>query len=93
MARIASRIDSLQGNDVYRINDLVKTRRMRTKAAALNYGPPSQLGEVSQSKEDVKMRKRTEEVHSGTMTLVCLSGAAYGDQSGPGKCRLGYVMD
>ena len=35
LARIASRVNSLQGSDVYRINDLVETVKMRRQAAIL----------------------------------------------------------
>ena len=37
LARSASRINSLQGSDVYRINDLFKTAKLRLEAAVLQY--------------------------------------------------------
>ena len=37
LARIATRINSLRGSDVYGINDLVKTAKLWNKAAVLQY--------------------------------------------------------
>ena len=47
VARIASRINSLQGSEVYRINDLVETAKLRKKATVLKYRSSSQVGKAS----------------------------------------------
>ena len=57
-ARTASRINLLQGSDVYRINDSVKTEKLRQKATVLKYGSSSLLRKTSQGAVDVKARKR-----------------------------------
>ena len=43
-ARIASRVNSPQGSDVYRINDLARTVEAWRKASTLKYWDPSDAG-------------------------------------------------
>ena len=46
LARLASRANSSQGSDEYRINDLVKTVNVWHEAAILRYLPPLPCGEI-----------------------------------------------
>ena len=47
LARIASRINSLQGADVYRINDLAKTVKKWQPATVLKYFSSGKMGQGS----------------------------------------------
>ena len=60
LARIASRINSLQGSDVYRINDLSKTARLWRKDVVFKFAASSQLRCAGKTPVDVKMRHRKE---------------------------------
>ena len=92
LAQIASRVNSLQGSDVYRINDLAKTVEVWREATVLKYLLSSHKGKPERGTEDGKLRQRSEKIHGGTRTLVGWSDAAYGDQSAMSKCPLGYVI-
>ena len=92
LARTASRVNSLQGSDVYRINDLVKTVKVWQQAAMLKNWSASHAGKHGKGLEAGKMRQRSTTIHSGTMTLVGWSDAAYADRPTPGKCRLGDAI-
>ena len=91
LARIASRIDALQGSDVCRIKDLVKAAKEWQQAAALKYASSSHLGQENLARRDANMRRRQGKIHGDTMTLVGWSDAAYGGQSKDGKRRLGFT--
>ena len=70
LARIAPRVNSPQGSDVYRIKDLVKTVKAWQEASALKYWSSSDAGEPGEGSEEREMRQRSGATHSGTMTLV-----------------------
>ena len=92
LARITSRIDALQGRDVYRINELMKTAKGCQQATVLKYVSSSQLGQGNLAQRDVEMRRRGGIIRGNTLALVGWSDAAYGVQPSLGKCRLGYVI-
>ena len=73
--RIASRINFLQGSDVYRTNDLVKTAKEWRNATVSKYVPSPPLGQDSPAPRDAKMRRRRGKTHGDTMTLVGWSDA------------------
>ena len=64
-ARIASRVDSLQGSDVYRINDLTKPAKVWQKAAILRYFSSSHTDTHARGDVQRKMRQRGEKIHCG----------------------------
>ena len=72
MARIASRINSLSGSDVYRINELVRAAKEWQKATALKYAtsprPWKTIGGGGEAKDD--LCNRGEKSHSGSMSFV-----------------------
>ena len=92
LARIASRINALQGCDVYRIDELVKIAREWQQATELTYVSSSQLGPGNLAPRDAKMRHRRGKVNGNTRTLAGWSAAAYRGQSSLGQRRLGYVI-
>ena len=85
-------MNSAQGSDAYRTNDLAKTDNVRRQATVTKHLPPSHAGRPERGMEDGKMRQRRERIRGGTMTIVGWSDAAHGDQSAMGKRRLGYVF-
>ena len=92
LARATSRINSLQGSDVYRINDLIKTAKPWQTATALKYVSSSLQGGTSSNPKGEKPRQRQGGIHNCTTYLAGWPDAAFGDQSSLGKCRLGYVI-
>ena len=83
---------SLQGYDMYRMNDLVKTATVWQKAAVWTYPPSSQTGTLGECAEAGKPRLNRVKMRGGTMTMAGWSDAAFGDQSALGICRLRYVI-
>ena len=77
LARIAARIECLQGSDVCRINGRVKTDKVWQKAAVLKYRASSRAGKPGKESEEGRMRQRSETIRSGAMTLVGWSDAVY----------------
>ena len=76
-ARIASRANTLQGGDVYRINDLVKTAKKWQPAAVLKYVSSAQLGQEILAPRDENVSRRKERIRGNAMTLVGRLDAAY----------------
>ena len=78
--------------DVYRTNDLVKTVKKSQHPPVLKYFSPGKLdqGTLAPRTGDARYSKGT--IHADAMTPVGWSGAAYGDQSRVGKCRLGHIV-
>ena len=60
LARIASRVNSLQGSDAYRVNALVTTVKMQQQAAVLKYWSSSHAGTADKGVAEGKMRQRSE---------------------------------
>ena len=85
LARVASRFNALQGCDVYRINESVKTAKERQQATVLKYVPSSQLGQENLALRDAKMRRCRGKIHGDSMTLLGWSDAALGYQSSSGE--------
>ena len=83
----------LQGSDIYRINDLIKTVEIRQPLTILKFASSS--FPLFPSGPDSKGRHRTrgERLRGGTLSLVGWSDAAYNDFSQNVKCRLGYLID
>ena len=79
LARIASRVNSLQGSDVYRISDLATTVRAWRLATVLKYPSSSHMGELAEGDENGEMRKRVEKTRRLARRLV---GAGREDSRG-----------
>ena len=77
---------------MFGMNDLVETVKALQQAPILKYISSPLVGKRARGDDDGKMRLRGEKVHERTMTLVGWSGAAFGDQSTTGRCRLRYVI-
>ena len=92
LARIASRVNSLLGSDVYRINDLAKTVKAWQPLAILKYLSSSHMSKHARGDADREMRRRGGRIHGETATLVGWAHSAYGDQSTMGKCRRGSAI-
>ena len=92
LAQIPSWINSLQGSDVYRRNDLVNEAKVWRNAAILKYSSPSCLEAPARGAVDGRLRSRTETMHCGPMSLVGWPDASYVDKSTEGNRRLGYVL-
>ena len=92
LARGASRAESLQGSDAYRISDLVETVEVRQQAGVLKYLFSWHMDIHGRGDADGETRQRGEKIHSGTMTPTGWSDAAHGEQSANGKCRPGNVI-
>ena len=92
LAQLASKLNNLQGSDIYRINDLAKTVRIWQPRTSLKFASSS--FPLFSYGTDHKGRRRVkgERIHGGTRTLVGRPDAAYGDLSQNGRCRLGYVI-
>ena len=88
LARIASRINALQGGDIYRIDDLVETEK-KWQPATVSSG---KLGKENLALRHEDVRYRKEKIHGDAMTILGWSDAACGGESSLGKCRLGYVI-
>ena len=86
LARIAPRVNSLQGADVYRANDLVNTVKMWQPATVLKYFSSCKQDQGSLAPRIWDERHRKETIRGNAMTLVGWSDAAHGDQSSMGKC-------
>ena len=91
LARIASRVNSSLGSDVYRINALVKTVTAWQPAAILKYLSSSHMSKHARGDADGKMRRRGEQIRGETATLVEWAHSACGEQSTMGKRRRGCV--
>ena len=92
LANIASRVNVLQGCDIYRINDLIKTVKVWQPRTVLKYASSSKPMFPPSGDALGRFRARGERLHKGTLTLVGWSDAAYGKLSEDGRCRLGYII-
>ena len=93
LATITSRVDSLRGSGVYRINDRVGSVHVWRKAAVLRYASSCPPGAQARGDIDGRMRARGEEIQCGAVPFAGWSGAAYGDQSAQGRCRVWHIPD
>ena len=62
LARIASRINTLKGCDVYRINDLVKITKQWQPATVSKYVSSTQLDQENSASRDENARRRKETI-------------------------------
>ena len=85
-----SKVNDLQGSDIYRINALIKNVKLDQPRAILKY--TSSSFPLFPAGERGRPRSNGERLHNGTLSLVGWSDAAYGDLSQNGKCRLGYLI-
>ena len=92
LANIASRANALQGGDIYRINDLIKTIKLWQPRTVLKYESSSNPLFPPTGDSLGRFRARGERLHKGTLTLAGWSDAAYGGLSEEGRCRLGYII-
>ena len=92
LANIASRANALQGSDIYRINDLIKTIKLWQPRTVLKYESSSNPLFPPTGDSLGRFRARGERLHKGTLTLAGWSDAAYGGLSEEGRCRLGYII-
>ena len=91
LARIASRVNSPRGSDLYRINDVAKTVKVWQEAAIWKFLSAAHMRQHAKGDVGGQMRKRGGNIYGGTMALAGWSDAAFCEQSAIGKCRLGYV--
>ena len=75
LARITPRINSQQGDDVYRTNVLVQTVQARQQDAVLKYAPSPNPGGRARGAVEGRMRASGEKIHRGTMSPVGWSDA------------------
>ena len=92
LSRIATRIKSLRGVDVFRINDVVKTVKNWQPATVLKYYMSGKFGQCTLAPRTGDEPHRKGAIHGNAMTLVGRSGAACEDQSSISTCRLGYAV-
>ena len=78
MARIACRINALQGGDVYRVNDLAKTAKRWQPATVSKYVSSGKFGQGTLAPRVGDVRLRGEKINGDAMTLVGWSDAAFG---------------
>ena len=79
LAGVASRVNSLVGSDVHRINDLVEIAKVWQRATVPKCGPCSLAGKPDKGSEEREMRQGSDAIHSDSMTLAGWSDAALGD--------------
>ena len=92
LARLAARVNSLQGGDIHRIYDLVKTVRGRQQVTVLKYTSTSRPKTPARGDVDERMRAGGKKFLCNAMTLVGWSDAVYGNRLPGGKCPLGYAV-
>ena len=92
LAQLASKVNDLQGSDIYRFNALIKTVEIEQPRTVLKYASPSFPLFPAGVDSKGRRRRKGERVRRGALSLVGRSDAAYGDLSQDGKCRLGYLI-
>ena len=91
LAQLASRVNDLQGSNIYRINALIKTAKTEQPRAVLKYASSSSPRFPASLDPRGRLRGNGERVRSSTLSLVGWSDAAYGDRLQNGRCCLGYL--
>ena len=92
LAPVAARVNAIQGIDIDRIDDSIKTVEERRKATKLKRALSFHPREFAHGDADGKVRTREEKARCGTVTSAGWSDAAYGDHTSDGRCRLGCVI-
>ena len=92
LAQLASKVNDIQGSDIYRINALNKTAKIGQPRTVLKYASSPFLLFLSETDSRGRRRTRGEKVHGGTTSLVGWSDADFGDLPQNGKCRVGYLI-
>ena len=77
LARLAARVNSLLGGNVYRKNDLAKTEKKCQRATVSKYASMPRPFTPARGEVDGRMGARSGEVQHGTMTLAGWPNAAY----------------
>ena len=90
VAQLETRVNSLQGSDIYRISEVIQTVKEWQEPVILTYPSSSTASELVQrsgpaDREARKSRGRAEKVHFGAMTLVDRSDAANGYPTKEGR--------
>ena len=93
LTRIASEVNPLQGSDVYRVNDLIKTAHVRQPAAVLKYACSSHANEPAREDVDGRVRARGGEMHGGATSLVGRAHVAFGVCQRKAGVALGISLD
>ena len=92
LAQLASKVNDLQGSDIYRINALIKNAKIDQPRTILKYASSSFPLFPARSDRKGRPRSYGERLRTGTLSLAGWSDAAYGDLSRNGKCRLGFLV-
>ena len=92
LAQLATKVNELQGSDIYRINALFKAVEIDQPRAVLKYASSSSPLFPAGSDKKGRHRVNGGKAHGGTLPLVGWSDAAYGKLSEDGRCRLGYII-
>ena len=92
LAQLASKVNDLQGSDIYRINALINNVKIDQPRAVLKYASSSLPLFPAGPDRKGRPRSNGERLHSGTLSLAGWSDAAYGNLSQNGQCRLGYFI-
>ena len=97
LAQVAAKVNTSQGGDIYRINDLLGTVMELRKAAISKYASSSLPRKKVErhgplGSEGLTCRYRRRKVLCGTTTLAGWSDACSGGRTEKGRCRLGYVI-
>ena len=81
LAQLASKVNDLQGSDIYRINALIENAKIDQHLTVLKYASSSVPLFPAGPDRKGRPRSNGERLHSGTLSLVGWSDAAYGDLS------------
>ena len=84
-AQLGSKVNSAQGSDFYRMNDLIKTAR------GSHQNGSSQGRDFSA--QQAAVFKYQSGLRQGTLTLAGRSDATYGDQTKDGRWRVGCLIN
>ena len=90
--RLAPKVNSLQGGDIYRINDPIKTAQVWQLPAISKYVSPSHANEPAKGDVDGRLRTRSNKMRGSAMSFAGCPDSAYGDLSKDGWRRPGYTI-
>ena len=89
LAQLATKVNNLQGSDIYRINALFKSVKNDQSRTVLKYASSSFPLFPARSDRRGRSRSYGERLCAGSLSLADWSDAAYGVPSQNGKCRWG----
>ena len=89
LAQVSARVNSPQGRDINRIDDLIEIATEWRPATILQHASGSNSGEHILGNADWELRNSGGKVPHGATTLAEWSYAVYGDRTNKGRCRRG----